>query len=67
MTRIEQEKKTVRQMVEIYCHGKNMLAKIFAKNALPFSTMPIYVWIIANSVKRNLLAKSVLSIAISWT
>ena len=22
MTRIEQEKKTVRQMVEIYCHGK---------------------------------------------
>ena len=22
MTRIEQEKKTVRQMIEIYCHGK---------------------------------------------
>ena len=27
MTRIEQEKKTVRQMVEIYCHGKNHVSK----------------------------------------
>ena len=27
MTRIEQEKKTVRQMVEIYCHGKNHVRK----------------------------------------
>ena len=27
MTRIEQEKKTVRQMVEIYCHGKKHVSK----------------------------------------
>ena len=27
MTRIEQEKKTVRQMVEIYCHGKKHTSK----------------------------------------
>ncbi len=27
MTRIEQEKKTVRQMVEIYCQGKKHVSK----------------------------------------
>ena len=27
MTRTEQEKKTVRQMVEIYCHGKKHVSK----------------------------------------
>ena len=27
MTRIEQEKKTVRQLLEIYCHGKNHVSK----------------------------------------
>ena len=27
MTHIEQEKRTVRQMVEIYCHGKKHTAK----------------------------------------
>ena len=42
-------------------------AKGFAKSALPYLTMPISVWIIANSEKTNRLARSVLSIATSLT
>ena len=39
---------------------KDMLILDFAKTALPYSTMPTSVWIIASSEKRNRRARSAL-------
>ena len=44
MTHIEQEKRTVRQMVEIYCYGKKHTAKGLCEECSAPLTMPISAW-----------------------
>lgn len=39
MTRIEQEKKTVRQMVEIYCHGKKHVSKWLCEDCYAYQRL----------------------------
>lgn len=67
MTRIEQEKKTVSQMVKIYCHGKKHTKEGLCEECSALLDYAYTDWSIASLARRSRLARNVLFTAISLT
>jgi hypothetical protein len=64
MSRIEEEKRTVEQMIRLYCRLKEG-NKVLCEDCSAYWNMPISVWTIASLGRRRALDVSVPCIAIS--